>query len=164
MNSKCNTLNTDICHLWCDILMMLKEFRSILNGHNFIIFFFLSHFRCRILKRKTRWVKMPMEKEVSGDQPLSLVRSLHDQFLHSGTRTSSSGSRSSSATGYEAAAAAAAAQFAYQQHLSGGIMNQSVRSHRESSAFVPVQPSRSIPVSISCATPFQRCTALHRKS
>lgn len=102
---------------------------------------------------------MPMEKEVSGDQPLSLVRSIHDQFLHSGTRTSSSGSRSSSATGYEAAAAAAAAQFAYQQHLSGGIMNQSVRSHRESSAFVPVQPSRSIPVSIFVKLPVLPCTA-----
>lgn len=95
-----------------------------------------------------------MEKEVLDERPISLVRSIRDQFLHSGTsspstiRASSSGSRSSSATGYEAAAAAAAAaQFAYQQHLSGGIMNQSVRSHRESSAFVPVQPSRSIPVS-----------------
>lgn len=98
---------------------------------------------------------MPMEKaDVLDDRPLSLVRSIRDQFLHSSTSSasirasSSSGSRSSSASGYEAAAAAAAAaQFAYQQHLSGGIMNQSVRSHRESSAFVPVQPSRSIPVS-----------------
>lgn len=94
-----------------------------------------------------------MEKDVSDDRPLSLVRSIREQFLHSGPSpasiraSSSSGSRSSSATGYEAAAAAAAAQFAYQQHLSGGIMNQSVRSHRESSAFVPVQPTRSIPVS-----------------
>lgn len=109
---------------------------------------------------------MPMEKDVSDDRPLSLVRSIREQFLHSGTSpassiraSSSSGSRSSSATGYEAAAAAAAAaQFAYQQHLSGGIMNQSVRSHRESSAFVPVQPSRSIPVSFC----FMPCS--HEKS
>lgn len=77
------------------------------------------------------------------ERPLSLVRSRIDQFLHSGTSSgirNSSGSRSSSATGYEA-------QFAYQQHLPAGIMNQSVRPHRESSAFVPVLPSRSVSVS-----------------
>lgn len=82
---------------------------------------------------------MPMETE---ERPLSLVRSRIDQFLHSGSSSirSSSGSRSSSATGYDA-------PFAYQQHLPTGIMNQSVRPHRESSAFVPVLPSRSVPVS-----------------
>ncbi|XP_031626937.1 protein bowel [Contarinia nasturtii] len=76
----------------------------------------------------------------SEERPLSLVRSRIDQFLHSSTSSAirnSSSSRSSSATGYDA-------QFAYQQHLSSGIMNQSVRPHRESSAFVPVLPSRSV--------------------
>lgn len=73
------------------------------------------------------------------ERPLSLVRSRIDQFLHSNTSPAirnSSSSRSSSATGYEA-------QFTYQQHLPGGIMNQ---RHRESSAFVPVLPSRSVSV------------------
>lgn len=82
---------------------------------------------------------MPMETE---ERPLSLVRSRIDQFLHSSTSSAirnSSGSRSSSATGYDA-------PFSYQQHLPGGIMNQSVRPHRESSAFVPVLPSRSVSV------------------
>lgn len=72
------------------------------------------------------------------ERPLSLVRSRIDQFLHSGSSSAiraSSGSRSSSSTGYEA-------QFPYQQHLPTAIMNQSVR--RESSAFVPVLPSRSV--------------------
>lgn len=72
------------------------------------------------------------------ERPLSLVRSRIDQFLHSGSSSAiraSSGSRSSSATGFEA-------QFSYQQHLPTAIMNQSVR--RESSAFVPVLPSRSV--------------------
>lgn len=88
---------------------------------------------------------MPMETE---ERPLSLVRSRMDQFLHSGSSSairSSSSSRSSSATGYEA-------PFAYQQHLSAGIMNQSVRPHRESSAFVPVLPSRSVSVSLNSQT------------
>lgn len=85
---------------------------------------------------------MPMETE---ERPLSLVRSRIDQFLHSGTSSAirnSSGSRSSSATGYDGA------PFPYQQHLPGAIMSQSVRPHRESSAFVPVLPSRSVSVSI----------------
>lgn len=91
---------------------------------------------------------MPMETE---ERPLSLVRSRIDQFLHSGSSSirSSSGSRSSSATGYDA-------PFAYQQHLPTGIMNQSVRPHRESSAFVPVLPSRSVPVSLKLRISSQR--------
>lgn len=84
---------------------------------------------------------MPMESVKMEERPLPLVRSRVDQFLHSGTSSpirSTSGGRSSS-TGYEA-------QLPYAQHLAAGILNQSVRSHphRESSAFVPVLPSRNL--------------------
>lgn len=81
---------------------------------------------------------MPLEA-VKEERPLSLVRSRVDQFLVSGAASSAmrspSGSRSSSATGYEA-------QMAYQQHLASGMMNGRPHPHRETSAFVPVLPSR----------------------
>lgn len=80
---------------------------------------------------------MPMDA-VKEERPLSLVRSRVEQFHHSGgIRSTSGGSRSSSASAYEA-------QFAYQQHLASGMSNPQVRSHRESSAFVPVLPSRGL--------------------
>lgn len=80
---------------------------------------------------------MPMDASKE-DRPLSLVRSRVEQFLGSPSIRNSAGSRSSSAS------AAYEAQFAYQQHLASGMSNQTVRSHRESSAFVPVLPSRGL--------------------
>lgn len=92
---------------------------------------------------------MPMETVKMEERPLPLVRSRVEQFLHSGgasagssiqpsLRGSSGGRTPSSGGGYEA-------QLVYQQHLANGILNQTVRQHhRETSAFVPVLPSRGI--------------------
>lgn len=82
---------------------------------------------------------MPIE-DVKEERAISLARSRVDQFLHSSaspSMRSPSGSRSSSATGYEA-------QMAYQQHLASGMLNSRPHAHRETSAFVPVLPSRGI--------------------
>lgn len=76
-----------------------------------------------------------------------------EQFLHSsspvgsfhrgssGARSSSVGSASSTSV---VAAAAYEAQLAYQHHLAQGILSSNTAHHRESSAFVPVLPSRSM--------------------
>lgn len=82
---------------------------------------------------------MPIETKKPEERPLPLVRSRVDQYLHSNAASTtmqairnSSGSRAPSAgSSYEA-------QLVYQQHLS-------IRQHhRETSAFVPVLPSRGI--------------------
>lgn len=93
---------------------------------------------------------MPMETVKMEERPLPLVRSRVDQFLHSNAagsgssiqppiRSGSGGRTPSSGGSYEA-------QLVYQQHLASGILNQSVRQHhhRETSAFVPVLPSRGL--------------------
>lgn len=62
-----------------------------------------------------------------------------DQFLQSPTGSASSiRSRTpSTSSSYEA-------QLAYQQHLTAGMLNPAVQHHRETSAFVPVLPSRNM--------------------
>lgn len=90
-----------------------------------------------------------MPTEVGGtmeELALPLVRSRVDQFLQSPTgstvssvsiRTSSGGrTPSNGGNSYEA-------QLVYQQHLAAGMLNQAAQHHhRETSAFVPVLPSR----------------------
>lgn len=87
---------------------------------------------------------MPIESIKMEERPLPLARSRVDQFLHSSNssspmqsiRSTSGGNRAPSSSGsYEA-------QLVYQQHLANGILNQRQHHHRESSAFVPVLPSR----------------------
>lgn len=86
---------------------------------------------------------MPMESVKSEERPLTLSRSRVEQYLSGGSnsiRSSSAGRSSSSSANYDV-------QLAYQQHLAAnGILNQGVRQHhhRETSAFVPVLPSRGL--------------------
>lgn len=85
--------------------------------------------------------KMPIESKTE-ERAMPLVRSRVDQFMHSTNAPSSmqsirnsSGGRTPSASGnYEA-------QLVYQQHLAMSVRQH---HHRETSAFVPVLPSRGI--------------------
>lgn len=86
---------------------------------------------------------MPMESVKLEECPMTLSRSRVEQYLSGGSnsiRSNSAGRSSSSSANYEV-------QLAYQQHLAAnGILNQGVRQHhhRETSAFVPVLPSRGL--------------------
>lgn len=74
-----------------------------------------------------------------------------EQFGGSFNRSSSggrSGSAGGGASSTSAAAAAYEAQLVYQHHLAQGILNSNANHHRESSAFVPVLPSRSMRASM----------------
>ncbi|KAG4073085.1 hypothetical protein HA402_009504 [Bradysia odoriphaga] len=99
---------------------------------------------------------MPTEAGATMEElALPLVRSRMDQFLHSASSPSgstssgqtirnSSGGRTPSNGGnsYEA-------QLVYQQHLAAGMLNQAAQHHhRETSAFVPVLPSRGMRTSM----------------
>lgn len=85
-----------------------------------------------------------------------IIPSRVEQFLHGGSpggsfNRSSSGGRSASSGGASSTSAAAAAyeaQLVYQHHLAQGILNSNANHHRESSAFVPVLPSRSLRASM----------------
>lgn len=86
-----------------------------------------------------------------------VIPSRVEQFLHAGAagsggsfNRSSSGGRSTSGASSSTSAAAAAyeAQLVYQHHLAAGILNSNANHHRESSAFVPVLPSRSLRASM----------------
>lgn len=83
-----------------------------------------------------------------------LIQSRVEQFLHGSSPVgSSSGSRSSNSSSNvpttSAVTAAYEAQLAYRQHhLAQGILNSSTNHHRESSAFVPVLPSRQLRTSM----------------
>lgn len=101
-------------------------------------FFFNSRFFFSFsIDRETNTkIKMPMEV-LSVKSDAAERESRLDQFPHSSrppSKRSGSGGRGD-LTDYEA-------QLAYQQHLANGILNQSTR--RESSAFVPVMPSRGL--------------------
>ncbi len=84
---------------------------------------------------------------------LPLVRSRVDQFLQSPSGSTSSGQTIRNSSGgrtpsnggnsYEA-------QLVYQQHLAAGMLNQAAAQHhhRETSAFVPVLPSRGMRTSM----------------
>lgn len=90
---------------------------------------------------------MPMETVKIEERPLPLVRSRVDQFMHSGNgNPSSAAMRSGSGGRTPSASSNYEAQLVYQQHLTSGILSQTVRQHhhRESSAFVPVLPSRGL--------------------
>lgn len=82
-----------------------------------------------------------------------IIPSRVEQFVGGSFNRSSSGGRSGSAGGggsstSAAAAAAYEAQLVYQHHLAQGILNSNANHHRESSAFVPVLPSRSLRASM----------------
>lgn len=86
---------------------------------------------------------MPIESVILEECSLTLSRSRVEQYLSA----SSSSIRSSSASRTSLTGANYDVQLAYQQHLAAnGILNQSVRQHhhRETSAFVPVLPSRGL--------------------
>lgn len=97
--------------------------------------------------------KMPIESSIKiEERPLPLVRSRVDQYMHASNSSASSSSaslqsiRSASGSRSSSASGSFEAQMAYQQHLATGILNQTVRGHhhRETSAFMPVLPSRAL--------------------
>lgn len=83
-----------------------------------------------------------------------IIPSRVEQFLPGGGGSfnrSSSGGRSASSGGSSSTSAQAAAyeaQLVYQHHLAQGILSSNANHHRESSAFVPVLPSRSLRTSM----------------
>lgn len=125
---KCQTHNILLFFIHLRFDLKLKHFISI----HFFLFF-------RLVFADT----MPMETVKLEKCPLALSRSRVEQYLSgssSSIRSSSAGRSPSSSANYDV-------QLAYQQHLAAnGILNQGVRQHhhRETSAFVPVLPSRGL--------------------
>lgn len=91
--------------------------------------------------------KMPTEGGGTMEElALPLVRSRVDQFLQSPSGSTSSGQTIRNSSGGRTPSNGGSsyeAQLVYQQHLAAGMLNQAAQHHhRETSAFVPVLPSR----------------------